>query len=85
MGGSRHSNCSILEAIEMAQSLSGRQLQTEYTPKARIGDHIWWVSDVRKFQADYPEWKYKYGIKETLAEIVEAYSERLGRAAKKVA
>ena len=76
MGGSRHSNCSMVEAIQMTEELCGRKLRYTLTNQARAGDHIWWVSDVRRFQADYPGWKYQYDQKAILREIVEACRER---------
>jgi CDP-paratose 2-epimerase len=69
MGGSRHSNCSMLEAIDMCESISGKKLSWEYLEDNRIGDHIWYVSDVRRFQADYPGWSYRYGIQDIMTEI----------------
>jgi CDP-paratose 2-epimerase len=72
MGGSRHSNCSMLEAIEFCQEISGRKLDWTYVEDNRIGDHIWWVSDVRKFQAHFPAWKYRYDLKGVLKEIHSA-------------
>jgi CDP-paratose 2-epimerase len=54
MGGSRHSNCSMLEAIGVAEELCGRELDYTLTDDARSGDHIWWISDVRRFRRDYP-------------------------------
>ncbi|MGE4232948.1 MAG: NAD-dependent epimerase/dehydratase family protein [Bacteriovoracia bacterium] len=71
IGGSRHSNCSMLEAIELIEKLGGGKLNYQIVDKAREGDHIWWISDVRKFQQHYPQWVYKYGIKEILQEMVE--------------
>ncbi len=72
LGGGRHSNCSMLEAIELCEEISGRKLEWTYVDDNRIGDHIWWVSDVRKFQAHYPAWHYRYGLNETLEEIYGA-------------
>jgi CDP-paratose 2-epimerase len=69
LGGSRHSNCSMLEAIDLCERISGKKLDWTYVEDNRIGDHIWWVSDVRKFQRDFPAWKYRYGIEEILREI----------------
>ncbi|MEO7318683.1 MAG: NAD-dependent epimerase/dehydratase family protein, partial [Chthoniobacteraceae bacterium] len=54
LGGSRHSNCSMLEAIEVCEELSGRKLDWSYVEDNRIGDHIWWISDVAKFQSHFP-------------------------------
>jgi CDP-paratose 2-epimerase len=77
MGGSRHSNCSVLEAISIIEELSGRRLDYKLSDEARSGDHIWWISDVRKFQQHYPEWNYRYDLRRILQEIVEATEERL--------
>ena len=71
-GGSRHSNCSMLEAINICEQLSGREMKWTYVENNRVGDHIWWISDVRKFKSHFPEWEYRYGIREILEEIVEA-------------
>lgn len=76
IGGSRHSNCSVLEAIDIIQEISGRELNYKLSPQARSGDHIWWISDVRRFQQDYPGWSYRYGIREMIEEIVSATAER---------
>jgi CDP-paratose 2-epimerase len=69
IGGSRHSNCSMMEAITIAEELTGRPMRHSYCETNRIGDHIWWVSDVRKFQSLYPEWSYQYDIHGIMAEI----------------
>ncbi len=76
IGGSRHSNCSVLEAIGRIEALSGRPLHFEISELARSGDHIWWVSDVGKFQQDYPEWSYRYDLDRILREMVEAMQEK---------
>lgn len=72
LGGSRHSNCSMREAIQLCEEISGRKLTWSYEEDNRIGDHIWWISDVRKFQQHYPGWKFRYGLREILDEIHEA-------------
>jgi CDP-paratose 2-epimerase len=69
IGGSRHSNCSILEAIELSEEISGRKLKWEYEEANRIGDHIWWISDIRKFQSHYPAWEMRYDLRKILDEI----------------
>lgn len=56
MGGSRHSNISVVEALERLQ------IDYEYFDTPRIGDHKWYISDVSKFKRHYPEWDYKYNI-----------------------
>jgi CDP-paratose 2-epimerase len=76
MGGSRHSNCSVLEAIQIIKELSGEQVNYQLSDQARAGDHIWWISDVRKFQNEYPQWSYKYDLNKIIQEIVQATQER---------
>jgi Nucleoside-diphosphate-sugar epimerases len=72
MGGSRHSNISMMEAIRKVQEMSGKKLQYTLIDKPRSGDHIWYISDVRKFQMHYPEWKYEYTIDRILDEMITA-------------
>jgi CDP-paratose 2-epimerase len=69
IGGSRHSNCSVIEAIKMCEEISGRKMHYCYSDRNRIGDHIWWISDVNKFRSHYSNWGYKYDIKSILIEI----------------
>jgi CDP-paratose 2-epimerase len=69
MGGGRHSNCSMLEAIAMCEEITGKKMNYSYTESNRIGDHIWWISDVSKFRSHYPGWNYNYNIKDILIEI----------------
>ena len=76
IGGSRHSNCSMLEAIALIEEISGYRLKYSLSDTARSGDHIWWISDVRRFQQDYPEWKYTYDLRATLGEMITASEER---------
>ena len=71
IGGSRASNCSMLEAIDLCEQISGRRLDWSYLDNNRVGDHIWWISDVRRFRADYASWEYKYDIKAILEDIHE--------------
>ena len=69
LGGSRHLHGSMLESIALCEEISGKKLNWTYVEDNRIGDHIWWVSDVRKFESHYPAWKYRYDMKTILQEI----------------
>ncbi len=77
IGGSRHSNCSMLEAIKMCEEITGKKMNYVYVEQARKGDHIWWISDVRKFQSHYPQWKYTYDIRKILEEIYHGLQGRI--------
>ncbi|GBE43906.1 CDP-paratose 2-epimerase [bacterium BMS3Bbin10] len=72
IGGGRHSNCSMLEAIELCESISGRRLDHTYEEANRMGDHIWWISDTSRFEAHYPGWSPQYDIAGILEEIFTA-------------
>ncbi|HPF90037.1 MAG TPA: NAD-dependent epimerase/dehydratase family protein [Flavobacteriales bacterium] len=76
-GGGRHSNVSMMEARALCEEITGNRMDMKYSDQARIGDHIWYVSDVRKFQEHYPEWTYRYGLKETLVQIFEEMTKRM--------
>ena len=78
IGGSRFSNCSMLEAIRLCEEISGNKMKISYHDKARVGDHIWWVSDVAKFQRHYPTWQLTRSIRDILRSICEAQQERVG-------
>lgn len=71
VGGSRQSNCSVLEAIRMCQEISGRKLDYDYVENNRAGDHIWWISSIGKFKEHYSEWDFTYGMQGILREIYE--------------
>jgi CDP-paratose 2-epimerase len=77
IGGGRHSNCSMMEAIEIAERLTGKPMHYRYTDDNRIGDHIWWISDTRKFRKMYPEWKQRYDMPALMADIHEGLQTRL--------
>lgn len=76
-GGGRYANCSMIEAIEMIDKMTGKKLNYSYSETHRIGDHIWWISDTNKFQNHYPEWHYQYDLETTLAEMYENMVKRL--------
>jgi len=75
-GGGRFSNCSMLEAIPICEKISGNKVNYSYTENNRIGDHIWWISDVSKFRSHYSSWNWEYGIEDILVEIYEALVSR---------
>jgi CDP-paratose 2-epimerase len=79
IGGGRFANVSMLEAIDLCEQISGRKMNVEYSPENRIGDHIWWISDVGKFSSHYPTWQYKYSIQITLTEIYDTQKHVLRR------
>ena len=76
MGGGRQSNCSMLEAIDACERIAGRELEWELSSEARIGDHRWWISDLREFAEAYPAWELRHDVESILQEIYEVNVER---------
>jgi CDP-paratose 2-epimerase len=76
MGGGRYSNCSMLEAIALCEEITGRKVNWTYTEKNRIGDHIWYISDLARFQSHYPAWQMKYNVSAILQEMFEDNRQR---------
>jgi CDP-paratose 2-epimerase len=76
IGGGRFSNCSMLEAIELCENITGKSLQWRYSDQNRTGDHIWWISDLSKFQSHYPNWQLTYDVPRILQEIHDNNAER---------
>lgn len=74
MGGGRHSNTSIIEAIAQIESLLGKKAKVKIITTPRIGDHQWYISDVSKFKKDYPNWSYSYDDHKILEELCRAQS-----------
>ncbi len=76
-GGGRFSNCSMLEAIELCEQISGNKMNYTYTDTPRSGDHIWYISDTSKFKTHYPGWDYEYNLLVTMEQIFEHMRKRI--------
>jgi CDP-paratose 2-epimerase len=76
MGGGRHSNCSVIEAIRLCEDITGKPFRSKYAEENRRGDHIWWISDTSRFREHYPEWRQRYDVPQILKEIYETNIER---------
>ena len=74
IGGGRYSNCSILEAIDLVEKISNISISRNVVRIPRIGDHIWYISNLKKFKNHYPKWKQKYNTKKILGELIESFS-----------
>jgi CDP-paratose 2-epimerase len=76
VGGTRASNCSMLEAIALCEDVAGRPLDWTYAEANRAGDHIWYISDMAKFKAHYPGWRQRYDLRGLLVEMHARNAER---------
>jgi CDP-paratose 2-epimerase len=77
IGGGRGNSVSILEAIERVAAITGKQMHHEYVEQNREGDHICYISDLRKMTSHYPNWRITKGLDDIFEEIVRAWRERV--------
>ena len=78
LGGGRQNSTSILEAISRMKGVFGRELKTQYIEQNRVGDHICYISDLRRFQADYPEWKIQVSLNEIFEQFAVSNAKDIG-------
>jgi len=78
LGGGRANSVSMLEAIEHINQMTGRKLNWVYNEQNRKGDHICYISDLRKLRAHYPYWTVTRNLVHILTEIVESQTVKLG-------
>jgi CDP-paratose 2-epimerase len=70
LGGGRRNSISIIEAIARLEGMTGKTLQTTYTDSNRVGDHICYISDLRRIKADYPQWDISYSLDDIFEQLV---------------
>ena len=73
-GGGRYSNCSINEALNLVERIAKIKIKRKILKQNRIGDHIWYVSNMKKFKKKYPNWKQKYSTLKIIKELIEEFS-----------
>jgi CDP-paratose 2-epimerase len=76
LGGGRENSCSLIEAAAMVEELGGGRLKMEYVEQNRVGDHICYISDLRKLQSHYPGWKVEIPLREILRQIIASWDTR---------
>jgi CDP-paratose 2-epimerase len=76
LGGGRENNISILESFDLIENLTGKKVNWEYLDQNRIGDHICYISDLRKMKSHFPEWRLTRSITDIFQEIITAEKER---------
>ena len=73
IGGGRKSNCSVIEALNYVESVTNIKIKRIYQDVNRVGDHIWYISDTKKFKKHYPSWKQKYDTKKIIEELIDSF------------
>lgn len=77
MGGGKANSCSILEAFQRVETITGKPMRHSYDEAPRIGDHICYYSDLSKLQAHYPDWHLEKSLHDIFREIVDAWEQRV--------
>ena len=73
-GGGRYSNCSIIEALNLVEKITKIKIKKKIIKENRIGDHIWYVSSMKKFKKDYPLWKQKYSTQKIIKQLIYQFT-----------
>lgn len=81
LGGGRANSCSILEAFQRVEDITGKAMQYDYVDKNREGDHICYISDLAKMRAHYPSWDLTKSLDDIFEETVAAWGTRVRVAA----
>ncbi len=71
LGGGKRNSISVLEAINRVQALLGRNVQYRYEEQNRLGDHICYISDLRKLRTHFPQWNITRSLDDILTELVQ--------------
>ena len=77
LGGGKTNSCSILEAFNMVEKLTGKAQQFVHVEKHREGDHICYYSDLRKMTSHYPAWSITISLQDILEDIVAGWKGRI--------
>jgi CDP-paratose 2-epimerase len=77
LGGGRDNSCSILEAFQLAEAVSGRESIWEYEDQNREGDHICYISDLSKIRSHYPQWSITKSLGDIFDELHASWAERM--------
>jgi CDP-paratose 2-epimerase len=72
LGGGRGNSASMMECISMVEGMTGKTLDSTYSDKNRVGDHICYISDLTKLKTHYPNWDITKGLTQICEEIVAA-------------
>jgi CDP-paratose 2-epimerase len=76
IGGGRFCSCSVLEAIALCEEIASKRLNWRYADTPRTGDHVWWISDTRKFARHFPNWTQRFDLRATLEQMLDQHVAR---------
>lgn len=82
LGGGKNNSCSILEAFELARSITGQPMKWRYVDQNRTGDHVCYYSDLRKMMSHYPNWGITKPLTAIFTEIAQSWLARTSHTTK---
>ena len=71
LGGGRENAASMQECIQLIEEIGGYQVKHTYSDENRVGDHICYISDLRKLKSHYPNWSVRMNLREILGRMIE--------------
>ena len=77
IGGGRSNSCSILEAIALVEETIGRPMKYRYLEQPRIGDHICYITDLRKAKSDFPDWSVRWQLEDIVGELAQYWTSQV--------
>jgi len=72
LGGGRENSASVLECIDLIEQIGGYRVEWTYSERARTGDHICYISDLRKLMRHYPDWSITRSLPQIIEEMIRA-------------
>jgi CDP-paratose 2-epimerase len=76
IGGGPQNSCSVLEAFSLVAEVTGHPMRWKYDDTPRVGDHICYYSNLGRIQTDYPDWRPRHSLEDTVEQIVTAWRSR---------
>lgn len=76
IGGGKQNSCSVLEAFDRLEAITGKPQRWTYVAENRIGDHICYYSDLSRMTTHYPTWSISKSLDDIFVEIVEGWRSR---------
>jgi CDP-paratose 2-epimerase len=76
LGGGRANSCSILEAFDLIENITGKRMHYQYVDQPRSGDHICYISDLTKLKLHYPSWEITVDLPRVLEELADSWAQR---------
>ena len=80
LGGGRDNAASVLECIQRIERLSKLRVNYTLSDVNRVGDHICYISDLRKLKSHFPQWRLHMDLDQIIGTMIESeqYKKKAG-------